>query len=90
MSIEIRISPALSQYSDNQQSAEVSGSTVGECLDQLTERFPRLKKVLFDEKGKVQGHLEIYLNRESTYPEELARRVKDGDKLHIVPVLSGG
>ncbi len=90
MSIEVKISPALTQYSDNQPVAEVNGSNVGECLDQLIKQFPRLKEPLFKKNGELQGTLEVYLNMESTYPEELAKPVKDGDKLYVVPVITGG
>jgi molybdopterin converting factor small subunit len=34
--------------------------------------------------------VEIYVNMESSYPEELAKPVKDGDELYIVIIISGG
>jgi hypothetical protein len=30
------------------------------------------------------------VNMESTYPEELAKPVRDGDEIHITLMLSGG
>lgn len=90
MSIEIKISPIFSRYTDNQQTAKVKGSTVGECLDHLVKQFPDLKRVLFDKNGRLNRYINIYVNGESAYPEELAKPVKDGDKLNIVAVIAGG
>ena len=90
MSIEIKITPAFSRFTKNQRSAEVTGSTVGECLDHLVAQFPGLKQVLFDKRGKLHRYLDVYVNGVSAYPEELAKPVKDGDKLHIVMVIAGG
>ncbi len=90
MSIEIKISPVLAQYTNNQQVARVNGSTVGECLDHLVKQFPDLKQSLFDKSGRVHRYIDVYINGESAYPEELAKSVKAGDNLNIVTVLAGG
>ena len=90
MSIEIKITPVFLRFTKNQRSAEVNGSTVGECLDDLVKQFPDLKQVLFDKKGKLQRYLDVYVNGASAYPEELAKPVKDGDTIQLVYFLAGG
>jgi molybdopterin converting factor small subunit len=90
LSIEVKVSPLFYPYTNNQPSTAVNGSTVGECLDYLVRQFPKLKRALFDRHGRLHHHLNIYVNQASAYPEELARPVKDGDKLHIVMTISGG
>ena len=90
MSIEVKISPFFNQYTKNQQVTEVKGSTVGECLDELVKQFPRLKEVLYDKNGGLHHYFDVYVNEESSYPEELAKPVKDGDKLNIVMLVHGG
>lgn len=90
MGIKVHTSPLLSQYTNNQRIVEVNGSTVGECLKNLVEQFPGLEKVLFNEHGKLLSYLGIYVNEESTYPEELIKPVKDGDELSITLMISGG
>ncbi len=90
MGIKVHISPLLSQYTNNQRIVEVNGSTVDECLKNLVEQFPSIEKVLFNEHGKLLSYLGIYVNEESTYPEELIRPVKDGDELSITLMISGG
>jgi len=90
MSIEVKISSIFLRHTNNQKVARVKGSTVGECLDNLVKQFPDLKPALFDKTGRLRRHIDIYVNDESTYPKELAKPVKDGDKLHVILVIAGG
>ena len=90
MSIKINIHPFLSHFTNDQDVVEVNGSTVGQCLERLVTQFPQLKNWLFDKDGKLNRLVDIYVNLESSYPEELDKPVKDGDELHIVVIISGG
>ena len=90
MGIKVHIHPVLHQYTNNQKIAEVNGSTVGECLDDLVKQFPSTEKGLFNENGKLYSYVDIYVNRKSAYPEELNKPVKDGDELHIAIIIGGG
>ena len=90
MSVKVNINPFLFHLTDDQNVVEVDGSTVGQCLQQLVARFPELKNWLFEKDGKLNRLVDIYVNQESSYPEELAKPVKDGDELHIIIILSGG
>ena len=78
------------KYTGDTQTAEVEGSTVGQCLDHLIKQFPGIEEALFDKDGELKYWLNIYVNRESCYLEELAKPVKDGDELDIIPVIVGG
>ena len=69
---------------------EVEGNRVGDCLDHLVRQYPGMKEALFDKRGKLLNVIEIYVNMKSTYPDELATRVTDGDKIHITLMLAGG
>jgi len=69
---------------------EVSGSTVGECLNHLVKQFPSMKKQLFTKTGNLFENVIVSVNGESTYPEQLAKPVKDGDELNIVFIVGGG
>ena len=90
MSIEVNIHQALRHLTNKQTHVEVNGATVGECLDDLVRQFPGMKPKLFHKNGDLLAYVEIYVNQESSYPEELAKRVNDGDRLHITLVLAGG
>jgi len=90
VSVKININPSLYHLTNNQATVEVNGGTVGQCLDRLIKQFPSLEKALFDKKGKLLSYIDIYVNKESAYPEELAKPVKDGDELYIIIALAGG
>ena len=88
MSIKV-ISPLLYNYT-NQQVAEVNGETAGECLDNLTKRFPDLKRLFFDENGNLHDYLYIYVNKQGVSADELDKPVKVGDEIHIIVLIEGG
>ena len=90
MSITVNIHQALRHLTNNQATAEVNGTTVGECLADLVRQFPGIESKLFKKQGKLLNYVDIYVNQESSYPEELAKLVKDGDKLSITLMISGG
>ena len=90
MAVKIHIPPFLRHLTNDLTSVEVEGSTVGECLTHLTRRFPSCQKKLFDGAGKLAPSVEIYVNRQSAYPKELSRPLKDKDELHLVLALAGG
>ncbi len=90
LSIQIHLHSTHRRYADGQAVVEVEGRTVGECLRALVTRYPELKPVLFDDAGQLQRNLEIYLNLESAYPDELLKPVSDGDQIHVTVMLTGG
>jgi len=79
MSVRINLHPNLYQYTGDRQ-----------CLRDLVKQFPELKKGLFSKDGKLLNYVDIYVNQESSYPEELAKPVKDGDELYIAFMIARG
>jgi molybdopterin converting factor small subunit len=90
MSVSVHLHKTHRQYAAGLDTVEVHGDTIGECLNVLLKRFPALTTVLFDAKGRLKNQLEIYLNRESAYPDELNKRVSPGDEIFITVMLAGG
>ncbi len=88
MSIKVRISSLLSRYINNQRIVEVNGDTVGECLKHLEKQFSKLK--LFEKDGRLLSFVNIYINKEIVFPNELTKPVKDGDELSIMLMIGGG
>ena len=88
MSIKINIHPILRQYTNNQETVEVTGNTVGNCLSNLIKQFPDIEKGIFDKDGKLLSYIDIYLNKDST--KKLNKPVKDGEELHTVILIGGG
>ncbi len=90
MSIKIDIPSYLQPFTNNMEVVEANGSTVGECLNHLVKQFPGMEKMLLAKNGKLFNYVNIYVNGEDAYPDELAKAVKDGDELHILYIIGGG
>ncbi len=90
MSVNVHIHTTHRQFTNGLKMVSLEGGTVGECLDQLIHQHPGMEKALFSKKGQLLKNVEIYLNQESAYPDELVKPVKDGDDVHLVVMLAGG
>lgn len=90
MSIQIKLHKTHRQFTDGQETIEVTGNTVGQCFTDLLRQFPGLEKELFSKKDILKSNLEVYLNGESAYPNELKKSVKDGDQIYLTVMLAGG
>ena len=90
MSARVHLHLTLQQHTNGQKVVEAEGSTIGECLKNVIKKFPGLESAIFDKRGKLNNVVEIYLNLQSAYPDELARQVKDGDEIHVTLMLAGG
>ena len=94
MSVKVIIPPGLRVFTDDIPEIEVTGNTVGECLENLAVLYPMIGKTIFFQKGELFnfGHnkVSIYLNGEDGYPDELVKSVKAGDIITILYSISGG
>ena len=90
MAVRIHIHKTHRQFTNGLEVVEVEGNTVGECVGHLVKQFPGMQTAIFDKKGKLLNIVEVYLNHESAYPDELAKPVKDGDEIHLTSMLAGG
>lgn len=90
MSVSINIPQFLQHFTSDVKVVDVNGRTVGDCLNDLVRQFPQLKVRLLRKNGKLLKNLDVYINGESAYPEELAKPVNDGDELHIINAIVGG
>jgi molybdopterin synthase sulfur carrier subunit len=90
MSKIFRINPFLRMFTDGKQTVKVSGNTVGECIDELEAKYPGVKEQVMDGDGNLLRYVGIYVNSESTYPDELSKKVKDGDEITIITFIGGG
>jgi len=87
----IHIPTPLRPFTDQKESVEVNGNTVGELLADLTTRHDGLKKHLYADDGRLRNFVNVYLNDEDIrYLEREATPVKPGDQLSIVPSVAGG
>ncbi|MFZ0589930.1 MAG: molybdopterin-synthase adenylyltransferase MoeB [Bryobacteraceae bacterium] len=88
---KILIPTALRQFTAQTDSIEVSGNTVGEALTALTEKFPDVRKNLFNDQGKLRSFVNVYVNDEDIrYLDKDATKLAGGETISIVPSIAGG
>jgi len=90
MRVRVKLPPILQEPSGGVEAPEVTGRTVGECLESLEKRFPGIKEVLFDRQGKLLRIFGIYLDADGIYPVELDTPVPDDAEIVILNFLMGG
>ena len=90
MSVRVKLPPILQELGSGVETYEVSGHTVGECLESLDRQFPKIKDYLFDRQGRLLRIFGIYLDSEGIYPVELDTPVRDGDEIVILNFIMGG
>jgi len=88
--IILEVPQFLQHLTNGAQSFNVKGATVGECLENFVEQFPLARKLLFNKDSRLFGHIDIYVNGVSTFPEESVRPVSDGDIITMLYLVNGG
>jgi adenylyltransferase/sulfurtransferase len=87
----VLIPTPLRPFTGKKDAVEVSGSTVGELLADLTRQHEGLKKHLYTDDGRLRSFVNVYVNDEDIrYLQKEQTPVKDGDTLSIVPSVAGG
>jgi molybdopterin converting factor small subunit len=89
--IKILIPTPLRPFTDKLDTVEVSGTTVGELLQNLTIKHPGLKQHLYAADGKLRSFVNVYVNDDDIrYLQKNETPVKDGDTVSIIPSVAGG
>jgi molybdopterin synthase sulfur carrier subunit len=83
MSIKIRIPIIFQNYTDKMEVVEASGSTIGECFENIGSRYPELKNAIYTQNGKLASFIPVYKNEDYNHQLDLVDPVKDGDILSI-------
>lgn len=68
----------------------VRGETVGECLADLTARWPQAASLLFDRTGALQRQVYVFVNQEGMQKADFARPLREGDLLLLAVLALGG
>ncbi len=88
---KVRIPPVLRAQAGQQKQLELSGSTVGEVISSLVDRYPGLRGQLLTDEGGLNRFVNVYLNDEDVrYLQELATPAHDADTIVILPAMAGG
>lgn len=83
----VRLRAPLSELAGGNRELELAGSTVSEVLHALEREHPGTRGWILDERGQIREHVNVFVNRD--YGRE-GTVVGPGDRLHVIPAISGG
>ena len=90
MPVTVKIPAQLRTLTGNEAEAEVEGSSVGEALDSLFERFDGLRDRI-TEDGELRRFVNVYVGGEDIrFGNGLDTPVSEGDEITILPAVAGG
>jgi molybdopterin converting factor small subunit len=91
VAVLVEIPHAISRYSDEETQVQVEGSTVGEVLEALWERFPKLKTRVLNREGNLHPYLLLFQNDQKLPRSSFENQpVSEGDRLEFVALAEGG
>jgi molybdopterin synthase sulfur carrier subunit len=70
---------------------DVAVRTLGDLLDEVARRWPRLHRRICDERGEIRRYVNVYIDDEDC--RRLAGRaspVADGAEIQVLPSVAGG
>jgi sulfur-carrier protein len=89
--ITITLPNVLCRLADGQRTLQASGSTLGDAVADVSERYPSLRPRLVDDAGNPYPFVTYYLNDEDIrFSGGFGAAISDGDEVTIVPAVAGG
>jgi molybdopterin synthase sulfur carrier subunit len=90
MSVSVKIPTQLREATEGEAIASVDGTTVGEVLDALYDRYAELRSRIAEDGG-LRRFVNVYVDGEDIrFLDGLDTPVKSGDVVTILPAVAGG
>jgi molybdopterin converting factor small subunit len=86
----IKIPTPLRVYTGNQAQVSVSGTTIGEALNDLTTQFPELRPHLYN-GDQLRSFVNVFIGEEDIrFLNGLDTDIDENDSIRIIPSIAGG
>jgi len=90
LSVVVKIPAQLRALTGGEGETEVEGSSVGEALEALYDRYDGLRDRI-TEDGELRRFVNVYVGGEDIrFGEGLDTALSDGDEVTILPAVAGG
>jgi sulfur-carrier protein len=91
MAVTFSLPTILARLANGEATLEANGTTLGEVVAGVAQRFPQLATRLQDESGGPYPFVAFYLNDEDArFRGGFEAPVSDGDEITVVAAISGG
>lgn len=92
--ITVNVSGHLKDFTGKKRQFEVPGSAINNVIDlieYLNRLFPGIKERILDDQDITRQYVNIFVNGEDIRSSEKeSTKLKEGDKVHILPSVAGG
>jgi MoaD family protein len=90
MPVTVKIPTQLRALTGNEAETQVEGSSVGEALEAVYQRYEGLRERI-TENGELRRFVNVYVAGEDIrFGNGLDTPVNDGDEITILPAVAGG
>ena len=90
MAVTVKIPTQLRAATDGEGVAKVDGSTVGEVLDALYDRYGELRSRIAEDGG-LRRFVNVYVGDEDVrFAQGLDTHVPAGERVSVIPAVAGG
>ncbi|HSF82721.1 MAG TPA: ubiquitin-like small modifier protein 1 [Anaerolineales bacterium] len=87
----LKIPTPLRSYTSGQNEVSLTGSTVGEVMQDLISQYPTLRPHLFNGDNQLRPFVNLFINEENIKDlDGLSTSLKEGDRLMLIPSIAGG
>ena len=87
----VRVPTPLRPYTGGAKEVEATGDTVGAALHDLAERYPDVRRHLFDETGALRPYINVFVNDDDIRTlQGDATVLRSSDRMMIIPSIAGG
>ena len=83
----VRLRGQLRQLAGGNAEHEHDGATVAAVLRALEEAHPAVRGWVLDERARIRPHINVFVNGERGREDT---GVGPGDRLEVIPAISGG
>ncbi len=83
----VRLRGPLKRLAGDRAEHELQATTVGQSLRELERAHPAVAGWILDERGLIRRHVNVFVNGERSSEDT---SVADGDRIDIIPAISGG
>jgi molybdopterin converting factor small subunit len=83
----VRLRAPLKELAGGRTDHQVDGTTVVELLASLERAHPAMTGWMLDEQRRVREHINVFVNGELAREDTV---VAEGDRVHVLPSISGG
>ncbi len=89
--ITIKIPSYYQPFTGFDTEMQVNTATIGEAVNALMGKYPDLKPLIFTHWGILSANILIYLNDTEIFTlQGMDTPLKSGDRIILVPTISGG